>query len=457
MAVCEFCQTTVLKSAEDVKDLGKISSVLEDFSPIQIGTSGKQGSRSFDVVGRIQLRYSAGMWNEWYLLFDDGSAGWLGDSSGMYVLTVEKAVPGLLPFFNQLEAGNTYDIGGQSMRCAEIRTAECIGGQGELPFRVGDGWQAKVADFRAGSRFATLDYSDDEEKPVHFIGIAVTLDDLQCQLLRDDEQIKESSGKYRGKASSLDCPSCGTSIGYRPGITPHLICPGCKAQLDAASPKAQVIEAGKNVESFYTSLQLGAEATINKQQWTVIGAMRRLDDEGTEWTEYLVYNTRNAFFWLVETEDGWSRATVMPTWPEWNGEMAKFDQTTFPKQWDYEAKVVGAVGAFNWRVSVGDRNHVHEFKGGQVTLAAERTREELTWSRSTPVANDQVKAWFGNDVAVQNKPAESQGMSMAFLWWLLGLNAIPLLLNFSGTWWIVALAALAIYVPMHFNDSNKGT
>ena len=27
------------------------------------------------------------MWNEWYLLFDDGATSWLGDSSGLYTIT----------------------------------------------------------------------------------------------------------------------------------------------------------------------------------------------------------------------------------------------------------------------------------------------------------------------------------------------------------------------------------
>ncbi len=78
MAVCEFCNASVLKDADSVKDIGKMSAVLEDFSPIQIGTSGAFGGINFTVVGRIQLRYPHGMWNEWYLLFDDGSNGWLG-------------------------------------------------------------------------------------------------------------------------------------------------------------------------------------------------------------------------------------------------------------------------------------------------------------------------------------------------------------------------------------------
>ena len=40
MAVCEFCRTTVVKEAEAVRDLGKMSAVLEDYSPIRIGTAG---------------------------------------------------------------------------------------------------------------------------------------------------------------------------------------------------------------------------------------------------------------------------------------------------------------------------------------------------------------------------------------------------------------------------------
>src|SRR5258708_5387512 len=69
MAVCEFCKTTLLKDAQAVSNLGKMSEVLEDYSPLQIGTSGQFAQRSFSLIGRIQLQYSAGFWNEWYALF----------------------------------------------------------------------------------------------------------------------------------------------------------------------------------------------------------------------------------------------------------------------------------------------------------------------------------------------------------------------------------------------------
>src|SRR4051812_35173734 len=107
-AVCEFCRATVVKDAGAVKDLGKMSSVLEDFTPIQIGTAGVLGGRNFSVIGRIQLRYSAGMWNEWFLLFDDTSTSWLGDSSGLYTITTERPAEGPLPSFAEIVPGQPY-------------------------------------------------------------------------------------------------------------------------------------------------------------------------------------------------------------------------------------------------------------------------------------------------------------------------------------------------------------
>jgi uncharacterized protein (DUF983 family) len=455
VAVCEYCRATVMKDADAVKDLGKMSSVLEDFTRIQIGTAGVVGGRGFSVVGRIQLRYSAGMWNEWFLMFDDAGTGWLGDSSGLYTVTTERQADGTVPSFDEIEPGKLYSVAGERFTASEKRVAECVGGAGELPFRVGEGWQARVADFRAGAAFVTLDYSD-SDTPALYHGVSVTLEEMQCQLLRDDEQIKASAGKYRGKLDALDCPSCGTAIKYLPGVTTALVCPACAAQLDAAGPQAQILAKGEAVEKVRTTIPLGATAKILGVEHQVIGVMVRADDEGTEWTEYLLYNARSAFFWLVETDEGWSRATVMSTWPAWHwtgADHAEFENVSYEKTFEYPAMVKFAAGAFNWRVAAGDVVRVFEFEHGQTTLAAELTADELTWSRSTPIALDQLKAWFGN--ALRSDPfakapattLPSSSIAQKFLWWILGLNAIPLVFNFSGTIFYIVLALLAIYLP----------
>lgn len=466
MAVCEYCATTVLKDADAVRDLGKMSSVLEDYSPIQIGTAGVLSGRAFTVVGRIQLRYDAGMWNEWYLLFDDGATAWLGDSSGLYTITAAfeaGAMP--LPPFERLQPGRNYQLNGTPYTAAEIRTAQCIGGQGELPFRVGEGYESKVADFRRGAEFITLDYSDGPQ-PVVYTGQSVTLDGLQCQLLRDADTIARAAGRYRGKLDALDCPACGSAIKYLPGVTTTLVCAACQAQIDAASPKAQVLEAGERVAQVRTTLPLGATATVGGQQLTIIGVMRRDDEEGTEWTEYLLYGPRSGFSWLVETEEGWSSATVLAVWPlqyEAGAGTVTVEGVHYQSLYRYESGVNYAAGAFNWRVGVGDVTEIEEYQAGQVRLARELSHHEMTWSRSVPVPADQMKAWFGAQfdakvtAALGPKPfARNRHRDAAkyLIMFMLVVNAIPMLMNFSSTWYLNALAALALYLPATFLDNN---
>ncbi|WP_229507921.1 DUF4178 domain-containing protein [Massilia sp. Dwa41.01b] len=444
-----------MKDADAVRDLGKMSEVLEDYSPIQVGTAGSHAGRAFTVVGRIQLRYRAGIWNEWYLLFDDGQAGWLGDASGQFMLTIPQPNGWTRwPAFAELRPGQNYLVGDARVTASDVREADCIGGQGELPFRVGAGWQARVADFRRERDFLTLDYSDGEA-PLLYKGYAVTLPELKAQLLRDEEQIKTSAGKYRGRVESLLCPSCGSAIGYLPGMATNLVCPSCTARLDATTPQVQVLEQGERAERRNMSLPLGAVAKIGNGSYRVLGAMVRVDEEGSEWSEYLMFSPTGAFFWLVETNEGWSRAQVLDAWPvpaEPASLSVSLEGIAYRKLYDYEARVEHVVGAFDWRVARGDTVRVSEFERGTARLAAEWNTDELTWTRSTPVALDQLRAWFGTSAPklAQAQPSASPDMFGKVgrcLLWLLGLNVVPLLFNFSGVFFLLLLGALALALP----------
>jgi hypothetical protein len=283
---------------------------------------------------------------------------------------------------------------------------------------------------------------------------------MQCQLLRDDDDIQRSAGRYRGKLSALDCPSCGSPIKYLPGITTTLLCSACHSQIDAASPQAQVLAAGERVEAMRPSLELGATARFNQQEFRVIGFMVREDDEGTRWNEYLLYGNRSGFSWMVETDEGWSRANVLSEWPEWDGgDYARQQGANFKKLYSYGARVVYAAGAFNWRVQAGDVVRVTEFQQGQVRLAAELASEELTWSRSTPMPYDQVKALFGTAFrgappAPKFSPGSPKSIAKKAIMVMLALNALPILLSFGGSFTYNLIGALAIYLPALFLESQ---
>lgn len=455
MAVCEYCRTTVLKDADSVTDLGKMSEVLEDYTPLQIGTSGVFGQRSFALIGRLQLQYSDGFWNEWYVLFDDGTTGWLSDASGQFTMTLPVTASRQPPPFEKIRPGFTLGISGKMFHASDVRTARCTAGQGELPFKVGAGYVARVADFRADDRFLTLDYSD-ADIPRLYNGQAVELAELKPQMLRDAAAIKDAAGHYRGKVSALTCPSCGAAVKCVVGVTIHVVCPSCHAAVDTSGSVATVLAAGQSVEGQRFALELGSEANVVGIRYTVLGAMRRSDGE-SDWSEYLLYAPGLKFLWLIETEDEWLRAEVLDRWPVWDSaDRVSVGQLAFRRSSEYDARVVFAVGSFNWRVKVGDTVHVTEFASGPLGLAAETTAEEMTWSRSSVIALDQVRAWFGGHVQSEHHPVPSYcATAKRVLVPLLLVNAIPLLLGPASVLLYLLLAAGAIYLPAYMLDSRK--
>jgi hypothetical protein len=446
----------VLKDAGSVVNLGKMSEVLEDYSPLQIGASGQFEQRSFTLIGRLQLQYTDGYWNEWYALFDDGSTGWLSDASGQYVMTFPTEGVGQLPLFEKLAPGTRVSISGRTLVAADVRTATCTAGQGELPFKVGAGYVIQSADLRVADWFATLDYSDGASPRV-YQGRAVELSDLKPQLLRDPAAIRDSAGRFRGKVSALNCPACGAGVNCVPGATVHIICPSCHAAVDTAGEVATVLAAGDRAARTPFTLALGLEATMAGARYTILGAMRRSDNGGSTWSEYLLYSPGKPFIWLIESSGEWQRASVLDRWPSWDrAGHAKVGNVAFDKKADYSARVDVAVGAFNWRVKVGDTVRVTEFEAAGKRLAAEVSREEMTWSLAVPVAPDQIRAWFGVGVSdAQTTHPGYRAMAKRVLLPMLIVNAIPLLLATRGALGYTLLATLAIYVPAYFLDAAE--
>lgn len=470
MAVCEFCRTTLLKDADSVRDLGKMAEALEDYSPIRIGVSGVFNQHAFTVIGRIQLRYAAGFWNEWYVMSDEGRPAWLSDASGQYAVTAEAPAIASPPKFAGLRAGNRVKLGDAVYVAADVRSAKCVAGQGELPFQVGPGWEARVADFRRGQQFLTLDYSDGEA-PKIYRGKAVRLDEMKCQLLRAPDEIRDTAGRYKGKVGSLACPACGAAASYTPGASTHLVCPACAAQIDTSGAVAEVIAAGARVDAVKTTLELGAKATIEREPWTLIGLMRREEvgeGEDSRWTEYLLYSEKRGFRWLVETSEGWESADVLDEWPQWAGDSeATLPDGSYSKVWDYSARVIYAAGAFNWRVAVGDTVRVSEFRAGNRKLSMEANDEEITWSRGASLTADTVMEWFGKPKpvgeAVKSKVAESVAASSymttakRLVLFLAIINAVPFIVNADDVFTILLFGVGALLIPAWLMDMIANT
>jgi hypothetical protein len=462
MAVCDYCHSTLLKDAESVKDIGKMSDVLEDYSPVQINTSGVYLDKPFTVVGRIQLRYEAGFWNEWYVLFDDGGSGWLSDASGQYVMTLPEESATAAPEFESIAPGSRYTSQGATFFAADVRTAQCIAGQGELPFKVGKGWQAKVADFRADNRFLTIDYSEEGE-PRLYLGQAVYLHEMRCQLLRSDDEIASTAGRFKGKTTALDCPSCGGGIQYQAGMAFHVVCPSCHAEVDCSTDKALVLQKHDELGQVQTTLSLGDVGNIDQIKYNVIGLMKCREinsDEFSEWVEYLLFNANKGYLWLVESDGEWDRVQVLNEWPESAmSDAPLFRSRTYKKLYEYGSEVIYAVGAFNWRICVGDKTRIIDFGSEGEKLTAEISEKEIGWSLSRRIPPSTVGQWFGKQLAETSSgfaPTGDKAFSAkaAKIYSILfGVLNVPIAFASGMDGFMVLLVGLALlWIPVFFHE-----
>ncbi|WP_442975522.1 DUF4178 domain-containing protein, partial [Salmonella enterica] len=85
LAVCSFCRSTLVRDGEALRRIGQSAELFDDHSPLQLGAAGRWRGAAFTLVGRLQVRYAGGSWNEWHALFDAADAaetprsGWLSE------------------------------------------------------------------------------------------------------------------------------------------------------------------------------------------------------------------------------------------------------------------------------------------------------------------------------------------------------------------------------------------
>lgn len=139
-ATCGYCRSTVVRRDVDIEAIGKVAQLTEDMSPLQVGTVGQIDGCGFTVCGRARMAWDDGTWNEWYLLFDDGSDGWLAEAQGFYAVNVatDLASQSLVSHKSgrsklDLSPGQSISVSNRWLTVVDIKRAVCVGTEGELP------------------------------------------------------------------------------------------------------------------------------------------------------------------------------------------------------------------------------------------------------------------------------------------------------------------------------------
>lgn len=440
MLVCGYCRSTLVRSGNGVDATGRNSALLEDFSPLQIGTTGQWNGQMFTLRGRLQVQYDGGLWNEWYAVFHDGSEGWLSESGDRYVFTrpVETLVD--LPHFGEIIAGlSSISLNNHRFFAADVREIVLTNAaaEGELPFRLPEKQaHSRVSDWRSENLFLTVDYGNsDAAAPECFLGTGVRLADLQLEYCRPDEAIIQVAGRLKGEIAAENCPNCGSGLTWPNGLAEHLICPSCCSEIAIDSGKLQLIRANAmraaqagNAESAgkrRATLALGMVGKIDGAEYRVIGLIDQQEypdlpvsyrdsdisggkwlPEAEYWLEYLLYHPQKGFLWLVETAAGkWYRSETLDIWPRLNSNIEPIGKPLYR----YAGRVNYAAGAFYWRVNADDITLYRDYRVSDSILSAAVTRSEMAWTRQKPLKIAEVYQWFKLSVPPSN--------SMAKNWW----------------------------------------
>ncbi len=463
-AVCSFCRSTLVRDGDALKRIGVSSELFDDHSPLQLGAAGSFQGMAFTLVGRLQYSYADGTWNEWHALFDNARSGWLSEDNGSYVFSFDAALDEAPPRAEELRAGEKRVVAGRGWDVAAVTTARLIAAQGELSTAPRLQGAFVVADLRnPQGEVGTLDYST--PGTVHWsVGRGVLLTDLALSGLR------ETAEKTLG-ARSIECPSCGTSLEVKLASTQSIACHQCKSVVDVSQKVGGALahyqQNNAGHDGAEPTLPLGSTAVLNlgregPQPWTVVGMAERCDipddseDETTYWREYLLFNLKAGFTFIVDAEDGWSYMRPITGAPQVRGDKAQWQAVSHTSRTAYSAKVTWVQGEFYWRVQRDERALVTDYHGSGAAARKRLSREqvsndsgnEVTWSAGEAMDAALLAKAFGVPIAAQpGFPADSSLLSD-------GVNR----LSFKGTptllWIVVAFIVLIVLVDACSDDCD---
>ncbi|HSO74257.1 MAG TPA: DUF4178 domain-containing protein [Blastocatellia bacterium] len=432
VVVCEFCHSVVARTDRALEDLGKVAELVETGSPLEVGLTGVYQGVPFELTGRAQLAHEAGgVWDEWYAAFTDGRWGWLAEAQGRFYLTFEQSLPeqALIPPIESLQLGAPVAAIPTSVPLvvAEIGQAGTVAAKGEIPYKLVPGEQYYYADLSGpGGQFATLDYS--QSPPLVFIGRQVDLSELGFP---PDVRAPEREAR-RVEAQQLSCPQCAGPLELRaPDQSLRVACPNCGSLLDVSEGRLrfmQALQPGQVVPI----IPMGSVGEFGGAKLTVIGfLLRSVEFEGVRyyWEEYLLYNPRVGFRWLVRSDDNWNFVETVPPGEVTHkggigfggkGDTVSFQGKRFKIYQDAIARVEYVIGELYWKVMAGELTQTADYVNPprmlSVETSIEQAREdaqakagnrpkqkgkrpaptgEINWSLGTFMKRGEVESAFG--------------------------------------------------------------
>ena len=145
--VCPYCRSLIVRRDRDLEAMGKMAKLPDDVTPFQIGVTGSFVSTRFSVIGRVRMAWEDGGWNEWFLWFENERKGWLAEAQGFLAVSFAQDIAEDADWaLEPLRLGQEVVFDDDSYVIADLKQAECVACEGELPDVLKPGQTTFVAD-----------------------------------------------------------------------------------------------------------------------------------------------------------------------------------------------------------------------------------------------------------------------------------------------------------------------
>jgi endogenous inhibitor of DNA gyrase (YacG/DUF329 family) len=400
-AVCSYCQSTVVRDGQVLSRIGRMSELFDDHSPLQLLAQGRWQGRSFTLVGRLQYRGASGPWTEWYALFDAAGTGaeqaanaWLAEDNGAYVLAFPATAAVAVPEAQHLRVGATTAVNGKTYTVALNEPVALVSAQGELPKLPPLDHPFAMVELRsADNEVLSIDFGS--APPGMTRGRPVALEELAFTGLKE-ENVKATQGRQ------FACPHCGAPVEVKLAGTKSITCRACNSLIDLRNGIGGELAHAEQDEPVQPLIPLGSTGQLQGVHWQVVGFQHRLGTEPDDpnehfgWDEYLLYQRKRGFCFLVDSTEGWSLvkpATGAPKVSD-NLQVATYLGARYQQQYAYKAQTTYVAGEFYWVVERGQTTFNRDYAKGRHLLAMEQTPTEITWSVGEKMDSDDVAKAF---------------------------------------------------------------
>jgi len=430
-ASCPYCQSTLIVNEAAIRVLGKMALLAETPSCLAVGWRARCLDREIMVLGRLQFRYQAGLWDEWWVRFeDDGSYAWISQDEDEYVLE-RPVAEARVPDYDSVRPGDRVAVGKSPFWVEEKDEAVMVGMQGELPREAAPENVMRYLELTNNKHHVTVEYFEDGPPEV-FVGRRLHRKDLEAldappgaaafgvpysrpQMSRPAElagplaQGDEAAGEVIPSSKTLrpqsvTCTSCGGTVELRDAKgTAMVVCQYCGSGLDVSVPGTAKLlyEAEEKAEA--SVIPLGSKGRFKGAEWTVVGRVRYREDDFSGywiWDEWQLHSPQKGYAFLALENGHWVffepldyRVRIDPRTAQPKQPFSLHGQRfqVFERS---RAVITYVEGELSWVARLGDKlGYMDAIRPPQM-VSAEWTENELEWTVGRYVSRSEVAKAF---------------------------------------------------------------